>query len=225
MKSEEAELEMARSCNGYGRWDAKYWFIGPEQGQGAHEKDKLEQRVAAWLKLGASELCDCQEFHRLIDDPRWHREKNPRLQSTWGRLILLLMAALGRPIDKECRRQYQRNDWGSAHANGETCVIELSGLAARNFQVRRDRDSFREERTKVIRDRIETFRPEFVVTYGTTQKEYFERIAGGEFPADGVIRGDSTTYVHTPHPTSHGLTNIFWEELGKRLRELATSEP
>src|SRR5579862_1991552 len=29
---------MARRNFGYGRWDSKYWFIGPEQGMGKHKR-------------------------------------------------------------------------------------------------------------------------------------------------------------------------------------------
>jgi hypothetical protein len=41
------ELEMAQNCFGYGRWDAPYWFIGPEQGKGNDEPDDNTLRVLA----------------------------------------------------------------------------------------------------------------------------------------------------------------------------------
>jgi hypothetical protein len=45
-------LEMARRNYGYGRWDAPYWFIGPQQGMGRHENSNLRLRVKAWQDLG-----------------------------------------------------------------------------------------------------------------------------------------------------------------------------
>jgi len=46
------ELAMAHGNYGYGRWEATYWFIGPEQGMGLHEDNDLTLRVQAWLELG-----------------------------------------------------------------------------------------------------------------------------------------------------------------------------
>jgi hypothetical protein len=122
---------------------------------------------SAWVKLGSLELCDCEEFHREIDEHVWHRDGE--LQSTWKRLIRLLMAFLERPTDTDTLREYQRKQWGMA--DGETCVIELSGLAANNLNVSRDRQSFRAERIDTIRERIEVNRPKLVVMYGTGQRE------------------------------------------------------
>ena len=81
----EAIGKMAQHCFGYGRWDAPYWFIGPEQGQRRVENGDLGARLSAWVKLGSLELCDCAEFHREIDEHEWHRDG--KLQSTWKRLI------------------------------------------------------------------------------------------------------------------------------------------
>ena len=74
--------KMALECYGYGRWDAPFWFIGPEQGMG--ETDDIRLRVATWLKLGAAEVCDCREFHETLGDFRWHGtpSKAPVLQKT-----------------------------------------------------------------------------------------------------------------------------------------------
>lgn len=33
-------LEMAKRSFGYGRWEAPYWFIGPEQGMGPQNPKK-----------------------------------------------------------------------------------------------------------------------------------------------------------------------------------------
>ena len=132
--------EMAMRSFGYGRWDAPYWFIGPEQAQGRFEENDLKQRVKAWSLFGKYELDDCRAFHAQIRESRWHRSK-PALQPTWRPLLILLMAFLGKPVDNETLRAYQRDRWGSR--SGETCVIELSGLAAASLAVERDRESFR----------------------------------------------------------------------------------
>ena len=105
--------EMALRCYGYGRWSAPYWFIGPEQGQAPEENDDLKPRVKAWQHLEATELTDCCEFHALIGEKRWHRER-PKLQSTWRPLLLLLMTYLGKRTDRDALRNYQEiggEDW------------------------------------------------------------------------------------------------------------------
>jgi hypothetical protein len=115
------ELEMARRSYGYGRWDAPYWFIGPEQGKGQAESSGNSQRVNAWQKLGQNELCDCLDFHAQISDMSWHRGR-PSLQPTWRPLILLLKTFLNQPSDIESLREYQRDRWGRVKG-GETCWL------------------------------------------------------------------------------------------------------
>lgn len=213
---------MAKRSFGYGRWEAPYWFIGPEQGQGPHENGDLKPRVRAWRQLGAGELCDCREFHALIGEKRWHRQK-PMLQQTWRPLLLLLATALGRPSDNGALRSYQRNHWGML--NDETCVIELSGLAAANLRVARDRISFRQDRIAIIRDRIRQCHPRLVVMYRTRDLPAWEAIAGQPFPSNGLLRVGTSVLVTTPHPGEHGLTNEYWTMLGRRLRRIMRKVP
>jgi hypothetical protein len=143
------ERELALRCFGYGKWNAPYWFIGPEQGKGKLEKKDVTDRARAFRKLNRDGLCDCHAFHIEISDERWHfkeegiRHKDtPPLQATWKSLILLLMAYQKKPTTDEARidyqREYQRKCWGNSE--GETCVIELSGLPAKNFEESRERE-------------------------------------------------------------------------------------
>ncbi len=142
--------------------------------------------------------------------------------------MLLLMTFLARCADSEKLREYQRTEWGKS--NGETCVIELSGLAANNLTVTRDRESFREERIKIIAERIRVHRPELVVMYGTGQRQSWERIVSfvraectknvKDPSSDDIFQIGPTTLALTPHPTSHGVGNSYWTNLGEELRAL-----
>jgi len=134
---------------------------------------------------------------------------------------LLLMAFLKRHTDKESLRNYQRDRWGML-SRGETCVIELSGLAANNFRVFRERRLFRQERIDVIRQRMLTYRPALVVMYGRSAKEDYEKIAGCSFPADNILKLGFTIIAFAPHPTARGQRDASWDELGKRLRQEAS---
>jgi len=207
--------EMARCCYGYGLWDAPYWFIGPEQGQAREENNDLSNRLQAWSCFGKRELDDCREFHLLIGERRWHCEP-VKLQPTWRRLILLLMGFLGKQTDNETLREYQSREWG--RLNGETCVIELSGLAAHSFQVVRDRKSFRQTRIDLIRNRIREHGPRFVIMYGKKQALSWEQIADYDIKPDNIRHAGTTAFAVMPSPTAYGSTDAAWVEIGKRLR-------
>jgi hypothetical protein len=211
------ELEMARNCFGFGRWDAPYWFIGPEQGKGNGEPDGNAQRAKAWQLLGKAEVCDCLEFHTQISDLSWHSGR-PKLQRTWRPLILLLKAFLHEPSDIEDLRAYQRDRWGRVKL-GETCVIELSGLAARSSRVPVDRKRFRQERVEIIRQRMLRSKPAFVVMYGVTESPHWEKIAGCPLVRDGVVKAGPMMIAFTPHPQDHGRRNVDWTNLGEMLRK------
>jgi hypothetical protein len=211
------ELEMARAFYGYGLWDALYWFIGPEPGKGPKEFTNA-CLAETWMKLGACDLCDCKEFHLAVGETCWHREEPqwPKLQSTWRSLILLLIAFLEEPIDIDARRKYQRDRWG--RDSGETCVIELSGLAAKGYEDSIDRKGFRQERVETICKKLHEHKPRFVVMYGLSEKEYWEQIAGIELLPDRIVKRDGICFVMTPHPNTRGRTNAEWKKLGKALR-------
>ncbi len=211
---------MALRSYGYGRWDAPYWFIGPEQGQG---DGSLECRLKAWTELGAGELCDCRQFHRRIEEQKWHRDHKPPLQRTWDKLIILLKAFKGEPSDSKTRQTYQRDELGML--DGETCVIELSGLAAHNLKV--DRGSFRTEyrprRIETIRNRIRENVPKFVVMYGTTDKAAWQEIAGCGLEPGKIAICSGIAFVMAEHPVSRqGVSNGYWQYLGNKLRERVT---
>jgi hypothetical protein len=188
------ERELALNCYGYGRWDAPYWFIGPEQGKGKLERKDLTDRARANRKLNRDGLCDCRAFHIEIQDETWHLKKDgsrsqhsPPLQSTWKSLILLLMAYKKMPTTDESRidyqREYQRKCLGSS--TGETCVIELSGLPAKNFEESWERergrsaeereaiDEIRQKRIEFIHNKMLTCKPKFIVVYGKSQMKYW----------------------------------------------------
>lgn len=216
------EHQMALRSYGYGRWDAPFWFIGPEQGQARAENDTLSRRVEAWQRLGGNELCDCREFHDLIEEHRWHGQPT-RLQSTWKSLILLLLTSRGVPTNDahdEIRRSYQRERWGRVNT-GETCVIELSGLPANNLGEQRNREQFRSHRIETIRHRINDHKPQFVHLYGKSEYEHWCEIAKCTLELDRPHKIGSTIFLYTLHPNAHGLTKQHWIELGSKLRSAA----
>jgi hypothetical protein len=207
-------LDMARHWYGYGRWEGKYWFIGPEPGQ--PEGDNIKERCKAWIDLGRGELVDCKDHHLGFGWKKWHKE-SPPTQPTWRPLIQLLLATKdGTQPDLKDIRSYQQKHWGMK--NAETCVIELSSLAAPKLDAPGEHVLFQKERIKEIRQRILDHEPTFVVMYGTLHKPHWERIAGGPFGPDNILKIGSTVAAFAPHPVSFGLTNDYWLQLAEKLR-------
>lgn len=225
--------EMARRCYGYGRWDAPYWFIG--LGEGMTQDTDCQKRVDAWLHLGRrTGLSDCREFHYRIADERWHRKKPPaELQATWRRLLLLLMKFLGESADIDSLRKYQSEHWGMR--KDVTCVIELFGLPAPNFKAhqalmlelftQRQIDEILQERIDFIRKKIDEskHKPKLVVMYGRGARKQWREIAGRFLLDDEIYKIGSTMMVSAIHPTAHGVTDEYWEKLGKSLYAAARS--
>lgn len=229
---------MARHFFGYGRWDAPYWFIGPEQGGGDNPERAAAFSMLQKEKSTPDGLCDCLEFHRVIGENRWHFKAPVDLQWTWKRLMLLLMSFLGRPTENMNLCEYQRGCWG--RACGESCVIDLSGLSFKCF--RDSGDFYREaghnpavswrnirvDRVKSIRDKIRDVKPSLVVLYGYSHWRYWREIAGNDLPARGAAkRAGNTVFVLGPHPAAYGTeidnSDLTWEALGKAARR-ATRE-
>jgi hypothetical protein len=210
----DAEYEMARGCYGYGRWGAPYWFIGLEEGLSPNESNGLKLRYKAFRQLSKDGLSDCGVFHGFIHETRWHRAARPALQPAWRRLILLLMTFLEKDADNESLRIYQRDRFG--RLDGETCVIELSGLPARNLNIPRNRELFREERIKFIRGKMLACKPKFVVMYGRRDLKHWEQIADVTLRRKSVKKVGSTILAVAKHPVARG-PNEYWVKLGQRM--------
>ncbi len=244
-------VEMANDCYGYGRWDAPYWFIGPEEGMSA----TLDERIQAWRDLGRETgLTDCKEFHARIKQTQFHREKPaPRLESTWQWLMLLLSAYvredfnLNEPIDKATEqawlREYQRDHWGRAdERKGQTCVIEVSGLPAKDLRTGkklRDMHFTHADYEEILQRRIEHIgkrliahdkTPRFVVMYGLHARAYYESLVGCSLEVDRIEKRGSAFFLLTEHPVAPlektpDLQAVDkyarWMERGRKLRLLA----
>lgn len=227
MANNECLEEMAREWYGYGRWEAPYWFIGPEPGN--PEGENLKERCGAWSKLGRGELLDCKNHHVAFGWCDWHREiPPPPTQPTWRPLIRLLLSFLKgtEPTLEEIRR-YQELHWGmrrdKAPNEDRTCVIELCSLAAKNLKVKKnvefDPDSFREARIQAIKTRIDMYKPRLVVMYGVKNSKHWGEIAKQPLVSDEPIKIGPTCFVLAPHPVSRGRRNADWVMLAERLRQ------
>jgi hypothetical protein len=210
--------EMAANFYGFGDWTAPYWFIGLEPGKAPGEEADNGHIVRAWANgLKKGELVDCLEYYRAIGVDAWHKER-AKLQPTWRPLMLFLMTALDREADKDALRDYQRTRWGQI-GDGETCVIELSGIPAKSLAVETDRRRYLQQRMEAIREKIGSHKPRVVLMYGLAAQSEWERVAGNALRPDEVLDAGSTLFVMTPSPTAYRRKNADWENLGVQVRE------
>jgi hypothetical protein len=106
---------------------------------------------------------------------------------------------------------------GTGEGRGDL-LVELSGLAAKSSQVQVDRERFREERIRIIGERLRSSKPLFVVMYGLNERLHWESIAGMPLVRDGVVQTGTTIVAFAPHPQDRGRRNSDWKDLGEKLR-------
>lgn len=207
----------ARHWFGYGRWDASYWFVGMEFGG---DDDPLSYE--SWLHLAGPKhegLIDCKEHHdewnrRLGRHfAQWHDDGVPPIQDTWGPLIRLLLAFQQRPNADGEVAEYQRESWGRRF--GDSALIELSAIHARNMSVRVERTLHRVERIAEMRKQLRRAAPRFAVFYGRSYKAEYERIAG-PFNTEGWTWCGPTLCLLVVHPAyRYAPGPDYWRTLGK----------
>jgi len=214
---DDARVLACQRWFGYGRWDAPYWFIGMEPGG----KDELPW-YETWVRLGGHELCDCREHHLRTNYTRWHGRNLPATQETWRRLIQLLLGYKGQLVeDLGAVSVYQRDEWGTS--NGETALLEVSAIRARSSATEVNRNAFRDQRVATLRERLERYRPRFVVFYGFSYTSIYEEIANLRFDADGYAWCGSTLCILLRHPAARNnpkemRSGKWWIERGAEIR-------
>jgi hypothetical protein len=167
------------------------------------------------------------EFHKRIGVPQWHAIK-PKPQHTWTRLISCLIGFQAEGVTD--RIAYQRDHWG-VH-DGQTCVIELSGIAANNLATKRQyRRTFLDDRLKKIGSNLQSYKPSLLVLYGKSSccKTAWEYLTIGAVDIDSCFSDTSvrklgeTLVAWATHPANFGQKISDWESLGQELRHIKLS--
>lgn len=229
--------EFAASFYGYGDHRADYWFIGMEEG-GGDSLEEVQRRLEVWDRRGRHELEDLREFHRQIGVNRWFEER-PALQTTWNKMIRIVLSAEGRSPTTDDLRQYQRDQLG--RHGGNTVLVELLPLPSPSTdrwlygersqlpQLRSRkayRDFYMERRSHALHEMVWHYQPSAVVFFSVdaNYRASWERIAGLELvrqeePDCYVAESDNTVFVATKHPATWGITNAYFESIGQLIRE------
>ncbi len=232
--------DFADTFYGYGTYNAPYWFIGMEEG-GGNTFEEINARLEAWRRRGRREAEDLRSFHEAFGMVNFFQGAAV-LQSTWNKLIRVVLSATGRPVTTELVREYQQEQLGSA--GGETCLLELlplpsptigAALFAKllqllNFPTQEQyKQHYMPLRAAHIAQRIEEYRPCVVMFYGVAKefRQCWDSIAGAPpwvVDANGVAwaQKDGTLFVITKHPVARGLRSDDFEAVGRMITEKLT---
>lgn len=228
--------EFMETFYGYGNLNGAFWLIGMEEG-GGHSCQDIEARLHAWQTRGKREIEDSAGYHRAFGVTHLFRE-HPKIQPTWGKLIRLLLAAEGMTsISAQQVREFQRDAFARSHSNH--CVLELLPLPSpstshwiygdcSDLPYLANRDHYRTYvapyRMVHLQSLIQAYQPPCVVFYSFGYRwNYWENIAGvslRDHPDMGCAlgRNDHTLFVVTKHPAAKGVTNDYFETIGRLLQ-------
>lgn len=223
---------------GYGNYLGDYWFIGMEEG-GGNDCNDINKRLCAWDTLGQPELADLYQFHYLIGITHFFQPP-VKLQTTWSKLIRLLLSAQGKfPISQDIR-DYQIRLLG--RIDGETCLLELLPLPspstnqwiyAKCFDLPKlkSREEYKNYclpyRISHLRQRISHHKPKLVVFYGFNYLKHWQAIANVPLihypslsPPIYIGCNNDTLFIVIKHPVARGVPNTYFEQVGKIARKL-----
>ena len=221
-----------RGFYGYGSYQARYWFIGQEEG-GASSVTELTRRVDLWSARGRCEVDDLHAFLQGLKFTKWI-DAPPKRQVTWARLVQILLTAEGRPCAKEDMLRYQAEELGRSH--GETLIAELMPLPARNLrtwygnelnlpELRSRREymtAVRPHRIAHLKEKISEYQPEIVIFYGA--RRWWPGLLGIEFEHDmscDYSRLGRTRLLTMKHPAAFGARREDFDEVARAIMRKA----
>jgi hypothetical protein len=81
-----------------------------------HGIGEMQRRLVAWHDRGRRPVEDMFEYHFAFGEERWFHTEHARarLQPTWSQLARVVLAARGRPTQRDDVREYQASELGRA---------------------------------------------------------------------------------------------------------------
>jgi hypothetical protein len=227
--------EFINGFYGFGDLKAPLWFVGMEEG-GGNSQEECENRILAWEKLGKQKLVDLVAYHKLINIDKYFVEP-VILQSTWNKVIRVILSEMALPHETEDVREYQQNYLG--RIGESTALLELMPLASRNikewhysswfenpvlFSREKYQNTITPRRIAEIRDQIDKQHPRVVIFYGSTYEEYWQKIIRSTLTPHSSIEfkyyeRTEVLYISMKHPVATGVTNHYFEQIGEWIRE------
>jgi hypothetical protein len=188
----------------------------------------------------------------LEEHLQWFQGERPPLQSTWMQLIRMVLARGGASFATSSVRTYQRDAFART-GGGECLLelmplpspsvgdwhydewFNLPWLRSRSVY----QEHMLERRVERLAELVDCHNPEAVVFYSRTYLDHWCRIVGAAadhfeqvvvVERDGredltalVLEQGNTKFVVCSHPGAFGVTNSYFERIGKRLAQVTFS--
>jgi hypothetical protein len=223
---------------GYGTYSAPFWFVGMEEGGGRTPEENIS-RITRWHDRGCAELGSFVADSQSGAVTRWFCN-HPPVQTTWGKLIRILLAAQGQQsITADHLRYYQRDHL--ARSDGGTCLLEFLPLPSpstghwlyrdnMDLPQLKTRESYKQyygrPRALHLAQRVQERKPTAVIFYSFDNwyRQWWQLIAGVPFIEHSGPHGTfylasngPTSFAIVKHPASKGLTSHYWHWVGHAL--------
>lgn len=197
--------------------------------------EEITKRINAWEKLGSNEVNDVFVYHQEIGITKFFKQ-DAKLQSTWSKLIRIYLNATNQACNSKEVLEFQKIKLG--RKDSDTCILELFPLASKSLDswiypqisdlpFLKDKQTYQKyvEGTRItkLKNRIFEHQPKVIVFYGSQYKDYWTKIAGikiwnsNEFQVQYGERF-GTLYLIVSHPVSFGVTNEYFDNIGKFIR-------
>jgi hypothetical protein len=231
---------------GFGDLEAKYWFIGIEQG-GGKDCAELAKRLKTWNDLGRGEAVDLKAYCSGLygNENRFHCS-NPEIQCTWKAMIQVVLGTRRPAVPRHEIEKYQKESLG--RAGGEILLADFFPLPCSTMKAwiyancssldylltkRAYRKKMRPGRRTLLHERIGFHKPRAVVFLGKSYESEWLRIVDTPLsrrntPTPGYLSGrfgDTVCFV-TYHPAARGVPYDYFVKIGEELsRCLRESRP
>ncbi len=218
---------------GHGNLNSDLWFIGMEEG---HDGSLADVRKK-FIRTHGKKVFDPRPSERWFG-------KTAKIQSTWGKLIRILLAAKHPKhiaMDKERVRAFQIDHFGKRNADhsmldlmplpcGSMSKWLYAKLGIPHLESREAyHERYRPKRIELFRKLIAKHRPKAVVLCSVGyRKSVWPDLAGGAFRKTRIQgnevyyrKSGGTGYFVIPHPTARlRLSNEFWYKMGRYIKEI-----
>lgn len=220
---------------GFGNYAGKYWLVGMEEA-GGRTVEAIQARLTQWHQNGRAELEDLPIHAHQQGWGEKYFGARPQWQRTWGKLIRLILAAEGiETVNKAVIMQFQQQTLGRQGSNH--CLIELFPLPAPStghwlygqhsqLPFLESRKAYRQQmapaRIAHMRQRWQQHRPKAVIFYGWSYRQWWQELVELPFierenPKSLTAVQDGTQFWVIDHPVARGVTNHYFEQVGKQI--------
>ena len=237
----------AHTFFGYGNLNAPVWFVGMEEGGGEtrDEIEARLRSWEAGGRSPVVDIVEFGRESGLKGHLQWFEGEKPPLQTTWKQLIRVVLSSRGEPATASSVRAYQRD--GFARSDGHECLLELLPMPSPSvgewrygdwypLPWLRDRKAYREHllehRVERLQQLVAEREPAAVVFYSRSYLDEWCRVM--DVPRDELVEtvivrraerevkawiheNDETTFIVTSHPSAFGVTNSYFEDIGRIL--------